>query len=527
MTPSKFIIAHDIGTSADKAILVTVTGDIIGSCKSSYPLYYPQPAFAEHNPEELWQAICNNTRELLRITSVSPAEVVGITFSSLMQCLIAIDKEGKPLTPNITWLDGRSAEIIREVLWTAPRVQGYNIFKLLRFLRITGGAPGHTGKEQIGKLLWLQRYQPEVFWKAHKFLDAKDFIIFKMTDQCITSVDLAVVWWLLDTRQHRNQWDPGLCQLAGITPDKLSEVKESAVVVGHLTSSAAAAMGLAPGTAIINGAGDLSAAALGSGAINEGELHIALGTSDWVAGHFSKRKIDLAHYTGCIGSSYPQKYYLAMAHQETGAVCLDWFKNLVFSKGSVSQGEAAEAGKYLELNDWAEQSPVGAKGLFFLPWMYGERCPINDDLARAGFFNLSLHHGPSEMVRAIFEGVAFNLRWALDTLQDLYQPVEVLSMIGGGARSELWCQIIADITGKKIRQVENPQLAGAKGIALLASMTLGYLEKFEQIKDFIRIKKIFTPRLENFTRYNEMFKEFKNLYFQNKKWFRRVNRIFS
>ena len=332
MTTKKFIIAHDIGTSADKAVLVTITGDIIGSCKRSYPLYYPQPGFAEHNPEELWQAICQNTTDLLRTTSANPSDVVGITFSSLMQCLIAIDKEGQPLTPNITWLDGRSADIIREVLWTPPRVQGYNITKLLRFLQITGGTPGHTGKDQIGKLLWLQRYQPEVFRNTYKFLDAKDFILFRMTSQCITSVDLAVVWWLLDTRKHRNQWHPGLCRLAGITPDKLSEVKESAAIVGHLTSSAAAAMGLVPGTAVINGAGDLSTAALGSGAINEGELHIALGTSNWVAGHFSKRKIDLAHYTGCIGSSYPQKYYLAMAHQETGAVCLEWFKNLVFSK---------------------------------------------------------------------------------------------------------------------------------------------------------------------------------------------------
>jgi len=528
MASPKYIIAHDIGTSADKAVLVTVTGDIVGSCKSSYSLYYPQPAFAEHNPEELWQAISKNTRELLQITSVNPADVVGITFSSLMQCLIAIDKQGKTLTPNITWLDSRSAEIIREVLWTPPRVQGYNILKLLRFLRITGGAPGHTGKEQIGKLLWLQQYQPEVFRNTYKFLDVKDFIIFRMTGQCVTSVDLAVAWWLLDTRRHRNQWHPGLCRLAGITPERLSEVKESFAVIGGLTPAAADAMGLSSKTAVINGAGDLSTNALGSGAINEGELYIALGTGNWVGGHFSRRKIDLAHYAGCIGSSYPQKYYLAVAVQETGAVCLEWFKNLVFPKGNSLRGENVDDLNYQTLNDWAEQSPAGARGLFFLPWMYGgERCPINDDLVRAAFFNLSLHHGPSEMVRAIFEGVAFNIRWALETLQNLYQPVEGLGIVGGGARSDLWCQIIADITGKKIQQVENPQLAGAKGVALLASMTLGYLEKFEQIKDYIKIKKLFIPRDEHRSLYDSLFKEYKNLYFQNKKWFRRVNRIFS
>ncbi len=261
-------------------------------------------------------------------------------------------------------------------------------------------------------------------------------------------------------------------------------------------------------------------------AINDGELHISLGTSNWVAGHFVKRKIDLAHYTGCIGSAYPQKYYLAMAHQETGAVCLEWFKDLIYSADELREIRDDETWIYERLNLWAKKSSAGAKGLFFLPWMYGERCPINDDYARAGFFNLSLNHTRSEMVRAIFEGVAFNLRWALETLQNLYQPVSELSIIGGGAKSELWCQIISDITQKKIHQVEHPQLAGAKGIALLASLTLGHLEKFEQIKNLIKIKNTFLPDGSQRSLYDGMFREYKNLYYQNKKWFRRVGRMF-
>lgn len=527
MSKEKYIIAHDIGTSAEKAVLVTVTGEIISWCQKSYPIYYPQASFAEHEPEELWEAICSNTRTLMETTSINPAHIAGITFSSLMQCLIAVDKNGKPLTRSITWLDGRSADIIRKVLWKPPRIQGYNIPKLIRFLKITGGTPGHTGKDQIGKILWLQHHQPDVFKNTFKFLDAKDFIIYKMTGKFVTSVDLAVVWWLMDTRKHRNQWHPGLCRLAGIAPDKLSEVKESAAIVGQLTPAAAEQMGLQPGTAVINGAGDLSTAALGSGAINDGELHISLGTSNWVAGHFIKRKIDLAHYTGCIGSAYPQKYYLAMAHQETGAVCLEWFKDLIYSTDEPREMRNDETLIYEKLNLWAKRSSAGAKGLFFLPWMYGERCPINDDYARAGFFNLSLNHTRSEMVRAIFEGVAFNLRWALETLQNLYQPVSELSIIGGGAKSELWCQIIADVTQKKIHQVEHPQLAGAKGIALLASLTLGHLEKFEQIKNFIKIKNTFIPDVSQQALYDGMFREYKNLYYQNKKWFRRVGRMFS
>ncbi len=253
MIKEKYIIAHDLGTSAEKAVLVTINGEIVNWCKQSYPIYYPQAGFAEHDPEELWETVCRNTRRLVDTTSIDPTAIAGITFSSLMQCIIAVNKNGQPLTRSITWLDGRAADIIRKVLWKPPRIQGYNIPKLIRFLTITGGTPGHTGKDQIGKILWLQHYQPEIFHKTFKFLDAKDFIIYRMTGQFVTSVDLAVVWWLLDTRKHRNQWHRGLCQLAGITPDKLSEVKESSAVVGHLMPAAAEQMGLRPGTPIING----------------------------------------------------------------------------------------------------------------------------------------------------------------------------------------------------------------------------------------------------------------------------------
>lgn len=522
--PEKYIISHDLGTSADKAVIITIYGDIIDFAKQHYPMYHPHPGYAEQDPLDWWQAVCNTTRAVLKKSEINPKDVVGMTFSSQSQNLIPVSKDGSPLRPAMNWLDSRSAEIMRKKLWTPPRILGYNIFHLLRFLLITGGSPGHTGKDQIGKLLWMQQYEPDIFSKAFKFIDAKDFIIYKLTGNMVTSVDLAVIWWLLDTRKKRYQWHPKLCKLAGIDCEKLSEVKESAEVVGTVTPDAAEQTGLFPGTPIINGASDLCAAAIGSGAIEEGELHISLGTSAWVAGHFRKRKIDVAHYTGCIGSAYPQEYYLGMAHQETAGICLEWLKNKVLYHEEQLKEESQVAEIYQILDQLAEKACPGAEGLMFTPWMFGERCPLDDEFVRAGLYNLGLHHSREHLIRGVFEGIAFNTRWAMETLENLYSKVSQLNIVGGGAKSDIWCQIFADITNRIINRVREPQQAGAKGMALLASMTLGYIESFHDIKKYIKIDKSFTPNNDNRQLYDKLFKEFKNLYKQNKKWYARMNR---
>ena len=521
----KYIIAHDMGTSADKAILITVYGDIIDEAKKEYPLTHPQPGYAEQDPLDWWEAVCETTRTVLQKTGVHPNDVVGMTFSSQTQSLVPLGADGSPLRRAIIWLDGRSADIIRKKLWTPPRVKGYNIFHLLRFLMITGGSPGHTGKDQIGKLLWLKEHEPDVFSKTRKFMDAKDYIIYRLTGNAVTSVDVAVIWWLLDTRKNTNQWHPKLCRLAGIAAEQLSEVKESATIAGKVTKEAAQKTGLSFGTPIINGAGDLSAAALGSGALDEGELHISLGTSGWVAGHFTKRKIDLAHYTGCIGSAYPVKYYLGMAHQETAGVCLEWLKNHVLYHKEQLKEESHVSEVYEILDQLAEKVKPGAEGLMFTPWMYGERCPLDDDYVRAGLFNVGLNHSREHIIRAVFEGIAFNTRWAMETLEHLYSQVSELNIIGGGAKSDVWCQIMADVTDRKINRVANPQNAGAKGVALLASMTLGYIASFSDIKKYIQIDRSFSPNPQNRKLYDRLFGEFKNIYKQNKKWYKRMNRM--
>lgn len=520
----KYILAHDLGTSGNKAILISVHGKIKARVKEDYEIYFPQPGYAEQNPREWWTAICRATRRLLKESQVTPEDVVGITLSSQMQTLVPVGSNGEPLTNAMTWLDVRSAEIMHRKLWTPPRFMGYNIPKLLQFLNITGGCPGHTGKDQIGKILWIKEYLPDVFRQTAKFVDVKDFAIHEMTGEFVSSVDLATLWWLLDSRKNRNQWSARLCKLAGISPDQLSEVKESGAIAGYLTNKAAESMGLNAGTPIIAGAGDIPAAALGSGAISEGELHVRIGTSGGVGGHFRKRKIDVAHYAGCIGSANPNEYYLGLAEQDTAGVCLEWIKdNIIYHEVQLKdENEGLEI--YQIFDHLATEAPAGAEGLIFTPWIYGERCPLDDDTVRASLFNLGLNHTKYHIIRAVFEGIAFNLRWAMETLENLYSPVSELRMVGGGAKSDIWCQIMADVTNRVIHQTADPHLVAAKGVALLASKTLGYIKSFEAIKDYIQVKNSYEPNPENRKLYDRHFKEFKNIYKQNKKWFRRMNR---
>jgi len=519
----RIIIAHDMGTSGDKAIAVTVKGHILAEVKRHYPMHHPHPNWAEQNPDDWWEAVTANTQDLLQAADITADQVVGVTFSSMTQCIVTLGKDGRPLRPAISWLDGRSADIIKEKLWPPPRVLGYNVPNVLKFIAITGGAPGQTGKDQIGKLLWLREHEPEVFSKAWKFLDAKDYMLYRLTGETVTSVDLAHLWWMMDTRKKRHTWHPELCALAGVTPDQLAEIRPSEAIVGALTHTAADAMGLNPGTPIINGAGDLAAAALGSGAHDDGAFHLCVGTSGWAAGHVKKRKIDLPHYTGCVGSARPQEFYLAMAHQETVGICLEWLKDQVLYHKDQLLEEYHASKIYEVLDELAASVEPGAAGLVFTPWMYGERCPLDDDHVRAGLHNLSLHHSRAHIVRAVFEGIAMNMRWALDTLENLYDRVDAVHIIGGGGRSDIWCQIFADITGHTIRRVQSPQQANARGIALLASLALGHLERFEDIAGHIVIDKTFEPIPAHQALYNTRFKAFQDLYKRNKGWFKKMN----
>jgi len=529
LSDEKFL-SYDLGTTATKAVLVSNEMELIDSAVEEFTTLYPEQGYAEHDPNDWWRTLISTTKTVLEKTHTQADEITALTFCSQTQGLLPVDENGSPLMNCMIWLDSRGAEYLHKV-YPWPRVLGYSPLRIWKFLRITGGAPGLTGKDQIPKILWLRDKHPEIYEKCYKYLDVKDYIIFRLTGKMVTSTDLAYLYWLVDTRKKdgkpRNEWSKSLCKTYDIDMNRLPEIRKPTDIIGHLTDEAASVLGLSKKTQIVCGIGDMPAAAIGSGAILEGELHCQIGTSGWVLGHVSERKVDISHYTGCTGSAFPDQFYLITAHQEIAGAALEWVKNSILYFKEELQ-EKVKKQVYEIFDELVAQCEPGAKGkggthLLFMPWLFGERCPLDDDHVRAGLINVSLDHDRRHLLRSIFEGVAFNAKWALEIVEKMYSPVECLHIVGGGAKSDVWCQIYADVMNRRILRVKWPQVAGAIGAAIIAKMALEELNDPAKIKDFIYIDKEFHPNPEYRLLYNHLFKEFKNLYKQNKKWFRRMN----
>lgn len=514
----KYILIHDLGTSGNKAALFDLKLELISQTKVDYPLYYPKSGWAEQNPEKFWEAVKKATNILTQ--NIDLNEILTITFDCQMNCTIPIDNEGNALMNCISWLDTRAAPLTQKFSKGLIKISGYGLKNILMFLKITGGAPGFNGKDPISHLLWIKENQPEIYEKTHKFLSVKDYIIYKCTKNAVTSRDLGNTAWMMDSNPGKFEWSDKILNKFKIDKEKLPKIKKSTEIAGGLTIEASKELNLKTGIPIFVSSGDLTSAALGSGGIIDNKLAICLGTSDWVAAHTSKRLKDLSHYTGCISSA--QENYLCISKQETGATCLDWAVQQMF-KNELEEYKGRSEELYSRLDSLVEKVEVGSKNLIFTPWMFGERSPINDPNVRGGFYNLSLEHTRYDLLRSVYEGVVYNIKWSLIYLEKLIGKADEINCIGGGAKSDVWCQILADILDRKIVQMENPDLAAARGSAIISMVGLGILNQFSDALPLIKVKKVFIPNTENEKIYDILFNEYVNIYKRNKKMFMNLN----
>jgi xylulokinase len=516
----KYILAYDLGTTGNKAVLFDLKLNVISHIKENYPLYYPQQGYVEQKAEDYWDSVVNATQRLIKNAKVNVDNVIALSFDCQMNCTVPIDTDGNPLMNCINWLDTRAADITHKFTKGFPKISGFGIKNLLMFIKITGGAPGVNGKDPISHILWIRENMPDIYEKTYKFLSVKDFVIYRCIQNAVTSRDLGNTSWMMDSNPGKYIWAEKILNKFGIDQNKLPEIKKSTEIAGRLTSKASELLNLKSGTPVLVGSGDLTSAAIGSGAINDKETIICIGTADWVASHTSKRLKDLIHYTGSISSS--QDNYLCISKQETGAACLDWLLEQVFKEEKERfKDNAIEFYKSIDSN--VEKSDVGANTLIFTPWLFGERSPINDPTVRGGFYNLSLVHTRSDLLRSIYEGVAYNIKWALKIVEKLVGKTDKANLIGGGAKSEVWCQIIADVLNRSIIQMEEPDLAAAKGTAIIAMVGLGLFNNFSEAIPLIKIRREFKPSSDNIKIYTKLFSEYLKIYNRNKKMFKNLN----
>nr|VFJ47533.1 MAG: xylulokinase [Candidatus Kentron sp. FW] len=511
------ILTFDVGTSSVKATLFDREVRILANACEAYPLLLPHSGWAEQRPEDWWRAICRVTGKILARAAVPASCVVAINFAAQTCGTIPVDENGTPLHNCLIWLDTRSRPIAERIVGGFPRIRGYGLPKLPRWLWLTNGIPNLSGKDPTSKILWFRETMPDIWRNTFKVLDVKDYLLHRCGGRYVTTPDCAHLTWLMDSRKDRKCWSPTLLASLKLDEERLPEIVPTTNIIGNLTPVAARELGLAMDTAIVAGASDVAASALGAGAILANHLHLYIGSSAWLGAHRPTRKVDVTSGIGTICSAFPDRYLLVAAQESAGS-CVEWAARALgfFRDNRISLDD---------FNAAAGSAPAGTDELFFFPWLYGERAPMDDASLRGGFCNLSLAHGREEMSRAVLEGVALNIRWAMEHMERLCEePGNPVRLVGGGANSALWCQILADVLQRPLHRIQSPHLAGCRGMATSTAVALGWRESLEQAATEVRVGNVYEPDTHHKALYDEKFSYFLHYLKNNRRWFRQLNR---
>ncbi len=518
------IVAIDLGTSGPKVALVTPTGQVLGGETASTHLHLSEGGGAEQDPQEWWSAIVEATERLHARGLADPSRVVAVGVTSQWAGTVPVDAEGRALGRAIIWMDSRGAKYIDDIVGGLVKLEGYAAHKLWTWVRRTGGAPSLVGKEPLSHLCFLRHERPEQYREAAKFLEPKDYLVQRLTGRAIATYDSIALHWVTDNRDIDHiDYDPTLLRLAGLSRDKLPDLCGATDIVGTLTEDAARQLGLSTDVKVVGGTPDVQSAAVGSGAVGDGQAHVYLGTSSWLTCHVGFKKTDLGSNMASLPSALPGRYFVAN-EQETAGACLTWLRDNVLHPDDAMGSGPAPDDFFERLDRTAADSKPGAGNVLFTPWLYGERCPIADHTVRAAFINLSLRTTRADMLRAVLEGVALNSRWLLEALERFVgHRVDPIRVIGGGARSALWCQIFADVLDRQIEQVEDALQCNARGAALLASLGLGLIT-VDEIPRHVGIEARFSPRAEHRQTYDQLSQQYRVLYRRTRAIYARLHR---
>ena len=488
----RYLLAHDLGTSGNKATLYHTDGRLAASVVASYPTQYPHPGWVEQDPEDWWKAVCETSCSLLQKAAVAPEQVAVVSFSAQMMGCLLVDKEGNPLRPMITWADTRASQEEQELRQAMDETD---------FYCLTGHRP--SASYSAAKLMWVRRHEPEVYRKAYKMLHAKDFIIHRLTGAFVSDYSDASGTNLFDI--NRKCWSETLCTTLDIPMELLPELHSSATVVGGVTKEAAACCGLVPGTPVVLGGGDGSCACVGAGVVRQGNTYCVLGSSSWISTASTKpvfdpqkRTFNWVHLDSAL--------YTPCGTMQAAGVSYAWFRDTLCT---AEQQQAAQNGTniYKLLDEAASKTAPGANGLLFLPYLLGERSPRWNHKARGAFLGLDVTTTKPQMARAVLEGVGYNLKIILDAL-DAFSPIGALTMIGGGAKGALWLQILADIWQRLLQLPAYREEATSLGAAICGGVGVGIYSDYRVVEQLNPIQRTVAPNPENADRYQELLKLF-------------------
>lgn len=474
---TKYILAHDIGTSGNKATLFSETGKMIGSHVSSYDTHYFNSTWVEQDAEDWWKAVCISSKNLIGTLGIDAADIAVVSFSGQMMGCLCVDKSGHPLRKSIIWADQRAQKQAAQINEHISQKDFYHIV-------------GHrnTASYGIQKLMWVRDNEPEIYEQTHKTLNAKDFIVFRLTGNFYTEYSDGNSQGCFDLINLK--WSDRIIEYAGIDPDKLPELKPSTFVAGGVTKEAAEATGLAVGTPVVLGGGDGVTANVGAGSISPGKTYCCMGTSAWITTTTEKPIFDDEMRTVTWAHIVPGLYAPNGTMQSAGGA-YNWVKNTM-CRMEMHDAQISGKSPYYYMNQLIEQSPVGSNGVIFLPYLLGERAPRWNPDARGAFIGLKSENGEGDMLRSVLEGVTMNLAIILEILRKQVSIEEILA-IGGGAKGPVWRQIMADVFDARILVPSLLEEAGSMGAAVTGGVGVGLFKDFNVIDSFLSIDAVHTP----------------------------------
>ncbi len=491
MSRKHFILAHDLGTTGNKATLFDTDGAIVASIFAGYPTAYPRPNWVEQDPAEWRQALFSSTQQLLDQAGIDPEQIAVISFSGHMHSALPVDRKGTPLRPAIIWADQRAISQANQI---AERCGSDEVY------RLTGNrvSPAYTA----AKLLWIKENQPDLYRQAYKLLQPKDYAAFLFSGVFATDYSDASLTQLLDLQNRR--WSDKLLERLEIGPELLPDLYPSAGVIGEVTPTAAIATGLKAGTPVVIGGGDGGCATIGAGAVRAGDVYNYIGSSSWVALTVDRPVLDPDQRTFNFVHPDPQ-FYCAIGTMQAAGGAYDWLDRLL-------RDEAGSEPRHQALDDAASAVPPGGNGLLFLPYLLGERSPYWNPLARGAFIGLAMPDSRPELARAVLEGVAFNLRLILDVLRSQGAQLEAMRLIGGGGKSRLWQQILADVYNLPLHQLNLPAAATVLGAAVAGGVGVGLYRDYSVVRELVPVRVITAPNPATRARYEALYALFRESY---------------
>lgn len=490
----KYLIAHDLGTSGNKASLFTTEGKYVASTISEYETDFFNASWAEQNPADWWRAVCETNKLLTKDIDIK--DVLAISFSGQMMGCICVDRQGNALRKAIIWADMR-----------ATKEQAYLESKIDKdvFYRTTGHKISCS--YSIEKLMWIKNNEPDIYNKTYKMLNPKDYIIQKMTGEFLTDFSDASGTNAFDLNTF--EWSDKIIEAAGIDIEKFPKAVPSTYIAGRIGRKMAEECGLYPGTNVVMGGGDGLCASVGAGSVTLGKTYNCLGSSSWIA-TTTKEPIYDDQYRTFNWAHIVPGFIAPCGTMQCAGASLSWVKNQICTS-EIAEAKLKNISPYKLIDEEIEQSSIGSNGLFFLPYLLGERSPRWNPDAKGAFIGLKMEHKRADLLRSVTEGIAYNLNIILQIFRQRLEISE-LTVIGGLAKGAIQRRILSDVFNTKLLKLNYLDEASSIGAAVCAGVAIGVLKDFSAVDQFNSVVGEDNPIPENAAEYQRYMPLFEKCY---------------